>query len=339
MPPRQPWGKLTAAQQSEHRERAVAAYRRAGSLRGAETTLRAEGAPYCSFQFVKQAVRRALKAEMGEEAAVEVPREYKRTEDGDTAKVQYLATRPIRTLEDALAYADVDTTVWRVRRWSATAWQSGMKLRTFDDKGKVAAEQPYVQDLWRVSMDLERILPKPWHDATEALIRRMMDHSPTYPVPPVRQRPADPHLLELDLFDVHFGKLAWKPETGNDYDLRIAETVYKNAVLDLLDRAAGFAIDTILLPIGNDFFHVDNHTNTTTAGTPQDVDGRYAKMIEVGTLAVIWAIETLMTVAPVDVIHVPGNHDRLTSLHLAREIAAWFRSCDRVTVDYSPTDR
>lgn len=260
-------------------------------------------------------------------------------EAGDTRTQEFVSDQRIRTLEDAIAFAEVDLSVWRVKRWSCGAWQQGMKLTTRDDKGRVLTEKPHKQTLWRVKVELERILPKPWHDATEALIERIAQHAPHYPklgpVPPIET----PHCWEIDLVDMHFGKLAWAAETGQNYDLRIAESVYRNAVLDLIRRAQGFPPEEIVMLIGNDFFQVDNKQSATTKGTRVDSDGRYAKIIDCGTAAKIWAVELLAPIAPVKLYWVPGNHDDQTSYHLAREIKAWFRHSDRVTVDCSPNPR
>jgi hypothetical protein len=256
-------------------------------------------------------------------------------ESGDSAEVVVPTERVIRTLEDALAHAEVDPLVWRVKSWGCTSWQVGMKLRDFSE-GKITGEAPIVKNLWRLEMKLERIQPKPFHDATEAVIARMAEFSPKYPKLRPRRQPDDPHMLEIDLFDVHFGKLCWEPETGNSYDLKIAERVFRNAVEDLVDKAAGYNIDEIVFPFGNDFVHVDTQVSTTTAGTYQDSDGRLAKIIETAKMAAVWAVDYLRQIAPVKVLLVPGNHGRQTELQLAHTLHAWFRLCDDVTVDYSP---
>ncbi|MDE2021054.1 MAG: hypothetical protein KGJ13_12015, partial [Patescibacteria group bacterium] len=41
----------------------------------------------------------------------------------------------------------------------------------------------------------------------------------------------------------------------------------------------------------------------------------------------------------VHLFYLPGNHDRVTSLFLCRELKAYFRHCERVTVDVSPSTR
>jgi hypothetical protein len=222
---------------------------------------------------------------------------------------------------------------------SVGGWTTNMRLRAGqDDRGKWRPDAGHTKQNWRVSLVLARILPKPFQAAHEAIFRRLADQAPAYH-PVQYARPTAPHLLEVDLFDVHFGKLAWGRETGEDYDLKIAERIFGEAVEDILSRASGREIDRILLPIGNDFFNIDGISNTTTAGTPQDTDGRYQKIIEAGEMAVIQAVERLRMIAPVKVLYVPGNHDRISVWHLCRTLWARFHRCPEVSVDYEPSPR
>ena len=135
-------------------------------------------------------------------------------------------------------------------------------------------------------------------EAMLELIERMKQHAPRLPrVKHAKNR--NPHLLEIALFDSHFGKLAWALETGTNYDLRISEQVYLKAVQDLLAKSSHYNIAKIVLPIGQDFFHVNNASNQTANGTPQDVDGRLKKVFKVGCEAVVKAVLYCREIAPV----------------------------------------
>ncbi|MGZ6045578.1 MAG: hypothetical protein ACXWNW_13705 [Isosphaeraceae bacterium] len=257
---------------------------------------------------------------------------------GDRTVIEFATDKLIQSEADALAHAKVDLSVWQVASMTLSTWQVPIKLRVVDAGGQRLSDAPHVKQMTGVKLELRRILPKPYHDATTLLFDRLRSYAPAY-ASHTFAKPATPHLLEIDLFDVHFGKLAWRAETGQDYDLRLASLVYRNAVEDLLGYASGFEVDRILLPIGNDFYHVDTLNSTTTSGTHVDSDGRYAKIIEAGEMAVVWAIERLTQVAPVSVLWVPGNHDRVASYHLVRTLAAWFRQCPHVDVDHSPKVR
>lgn len=296
----------------------------------------------CSFHAAKRILLEAgmLGAESKVSRATPCGAETILSESGDSRNIEFQSDKPIRTLEEAIEYAGVDLAVWRVKKWECGGWQVGMKVETRVGRDKV--ECPVVKQLWRVRLFLERILPKSLHEATDAIFDRMKEHSPKHP-PAFKKMTGvpgrNPHLMVMDLVDVHFGKLAWKPEAGQNYDLKIAEQVYHDAVLELLARAEGFDVGEFLVPLGSDFLHVDGLAGTTTGGTPQDVDGRLAKIIETAEMAIIWAIGVMANRGNVVVRWVPGNHDRLMSYCLARTISAWYRNHKDVTVDVSPAAR
>lgn len=139
------------------------------------------------------------------------------------------------------------------------------------------------------------------------------------PIPTSKQEykdilPSEGLLFELPMMDFHLGKLSWLEETGQDYDLKIAEKLWRNVILDLISKAIKFgSIEKIVFPIGQDFFHFDTPRGTTTAGTQLDTDTRWQKMFRKGVELLVWSIEELAKIAPVDVMWVPGNHDQMLS--------------------------
>jgi hypothetical protein len=147
-------------------------------------------------------------------------------------------------------------------------------------------------------------------------------------------------MLELAIPDLHLGKLAWAPETGYaDYDLKIAENLFRQAVGTLMARAASFKLGRILLPVGNDFFHSDSKFGATTKGTPLDTDSRYHKAFLTGRRLLVDVVENLSEIAPVTVVIVPGNHDTLSSFHLGDALDCWFHGDENVTVMNAPIPR
>lgn len=259
-------------------------------------------------------------------------------ESGDQRTVELGSTKRIVTLDDAVAFAEVDLSEWRVKSWECTSWEVAMKMRF----GKDTPDRSEKHQLWRISLKLERLIQRHIKDGLDALYRRFEDAARgiRFDRPPVTLDPNVGTLLEINIPDLHMGKLCWAPETGQDYDTKIAEHVYDNAVAELQARASGFHVDEVVFLIGSDFFHVDNLESTTTSGTRVDTDGRYAKMFAAGVMAVIRAIDRLAdSCRKVHVVWVPGNHDRLSSYHMAREVAAWFKNDVRVTVDHGPATR
>jgi hypothetical protein len=70
----------------------------------------------------------------------------------------------------------------------------------------------------------------------------------------------------ISLFDVHFGKYCWAGDSGSNYDLNEADRVYRQAVVDLLEKVPSGGVAKIVFPIGQDFGHFDNANNATTKG-------------------------------------------------------------------------
>lgn len=254
----------------------------------------------------------------------------KTSEDEDGTTIEFDCDKPIKSLEDACAAASVDLSIWYVDSWECSQWTVGMNI-----KGK---EEPVQTQQYRVKLRLRRLLKRSVHEAIDKIFERMKKYAPKYRK--IKLPQSGPETLAVAcLFDVHFGKLAWSAEVGESYDLKIAEKIFKNAIVDLMVHVKDRRISRFCLPLGNDFFHIDNKRNTTFMGTPQDTDSRYAKIFETGKMAVIWAVEHMMQYADVDVLWVPGNHDPTTSYHLVETLSSWFHHAKNVAVDVSPPQR
>ncbi len=142
-------------------------------------------------------------------------------------------------------------------------------------------------------------------------------------------------LAEVNLADFHIGKLCWEEETGNNYDIKTAVKIFRDAVDYKIFQLKKYPIEKILFPVGNDFFQVDNLQNTTTAGTQQDVDSRYGKMFREGTKLIIETIERLQKIAPVDVMVTAGNHDKMSIFFLGEILEIYYQNNPNVSVDTS----
>jgi hypothetical protein len=143
-------------------------------------------------------------------------------------------------------------------------------------------------------------------------------------------------MLLISVPDIHFGKLAWREETGEDYDIKIAEERFTNAVEAILKRTDISQVGRIVFPIGNDLINIDNIQKTTTSGTPQDTDIRFHKVIKIVRRILVDTINRLSYIAPVDVVVVPGNHDQQTAFMIGEILDAYYSSNPDVTVDNSP---
>lgn len=261
-------------------------------------------------------------------------------EDGDDATVEYLSPKRIKTLEDAMEFGEVDPAIWIVDRWECTSWEVVTRVRQGQDADKRwLPDRVERHQMWRVRLYLKRIVPRAMIEARKRLCEALPVQSLLSLPPRMPKGNGRAVMCALDLYDCHFGKLCWDKECGTDYDLKIAQSVFRHAVEDLLDYVLDFNIEEFLVPIGNDFLHIDNLINQTTGGTVVDTDGRFPKIYTAAKLAVIEMVEYLICFAPVRLVRVPGNHDRLSSWFLCDALSERFRTTDMVTVDTSPASR
>jgi hypothetical protein len=138
------------------------------------------------------------------------------------------------------------------------------------------------------------------------------------------------------LGDPHIGMLSWEQETGENWDLSIAEQTFIN-VFDRVIKTAPKCGRAVILNLG-DFFHYDNMDGTTSrSGNILDRDGRYAKMVQVGIKIIRRMIETALEIhETVEVITLPGNHDDISSIFLAIALKHIYEKEPRVIIDTNP---
>ena len=241
-------------------------------------------------------------------------------------------SKTIKTVEAAIAAAEVDTDVWEVRDYEISKHDQGTKIKV----GK-GVQRVLINELWRVRLKLRRKLT----ERAELAIKSLLDKVARAAIPSIRQarKAGDDLLLEMNFADVHFGKNARGAETGGrDYDLSTAETVYANAVHDTLSRIVE-PVQLVVMPVGNDLIQVDNERMETTAGTRQNVSGQFKQIFGVAFESVRLSIVQAAQHAPVKVVWVPGNHDSVTSYMLAFALAQHFRNSRHVTFDVSEQSR
>lgn len=140
------------------------------------------------------------------------------------------------------------------------------------------------------------------------------------------------------MFDMHLGKIAFKHYTGNIDNLRYQED-YEEEFHKLLDFVRTQKPERILLPIGNDLFNVDSTRLETVKGTKQDSTSDLHGVFSQGLDLLTLSIEALETIAPVDVVLIPGNHAGTVEIYLAIALKNIYHLNPNVTVDDRPITR
>lgn len=172
-------------------------------------------------------------------------------------------------------------------------------------------------------------------DAIDLACQAMSERSPIVALPVY---PKGEHMMVISPADIHMGKLAELMETGEAYDMEIAERRVKEGVAGLLEKGKAWGIEVITINTGNDSLHVDNNRATTTSGTPQSVTGSIFGMFDAMFKTWVWVIEQSAEVAPVHVVFDPSNHPWVSDWMLNRAVMAWFKNDERVTFDVKMND-
>ena len=133
-------------------------------------------------------------------------------------------------------------------------------------------------------------------------------------------------LAIFSTYDLHIGK--------GSADFLLAD--YKFAIEKLLTRLRKEGVAKILWPLGNDFCHYDNPRYTTTAGTPQETRMDWQDMVNLSAELAVWTVNAMLGVADVDVLLVPGNHDRYSDQWLINIIKYAFPENVHVDADKNP---
>lgn len=145
--------------------------------------------------------------------------------------------------------------------------------------------------------------------------------------------------LVLCLFDVHIGRESYKHYTDDITNLQTQQDEFVKAINTLTESLPYDKLEKIILPIGNDFFNIDTPQGTTTRGTPQDNTKDLHSMFYTGLNLLTEVSVYLSSLAPVELILIPGNHDTVTSSYLATALKMIFKDNLRVSVDDSPISR
>mgnify|MGYP003109483641 CR=1 FL=1 len=173
-------------------------------------------------------------------------------------------------------------------------------------------------------MDNFRGLLSEWHDEAPPRIEMVL--------------PDKPYALVVSPTDFHWGKFAWRDETGNDYNFDEAKKRLMETTTDLISRLPGRP-EKVFIATGSDWFHIDNPGKTTTRGTPQDIFGSPSQILLSGCRLARQHIEMFRQVAPIEVLFMPGNHDQYSTLTMMLYLQAVYEDVEDVNIIVSPMSR
>lgn len=227
-------------------------------------------------------------------------------EDG-TAEIKGIAFAEPKSPEEIIRILKIDQSRW--------------KLSSYWNKQH--------RDYWLVSaMVTARTI-----DEKELLEKTLKDFKPKYipaGTPQVNKSYVPGSCGVLSIQDLHFGK-----EGNGD----VAER-FKEAIKALVIRAyAAHHLDKIVYVIGGDLLNMDTFQGQTTKGTPVDNEQRAQDAYKTAFNTLFWSVHFIAEFcSELEVVYLPGNHDRLSSYHLAHALSKCF-SDHRIKFDVEYSER
>ncbi|EGM1259542.1 winged helix-turn-helix domain-containing protein [Salmonella enterica] len=162
------------------------------------------------------------------------------------------------------------------------------------------------------------------------------DITPVSVTPPPKKRLNEKLLNLYTVSDFHLGMLAWADESGDDWDMKIAEDLFSKWFDAAFQKAPDAGVGVINL-LG-DFAHFDSlDAVTPSSGHVLDADTRYQKLVRYMIRMVRRVVNmALVKHKSVRLLIVQGNHDESGMIWLAEMFNTLYDNEPRVFVDTSP---
>lgn len=232
--------------------------------------------------------------------------EYKQNLDEGTAEIKGVAFSEPKSPEEIIRLLKIDTKQWKLSSY----WNKEAK------------------DRWIVSALVSRIKPEP----VDILAQVLKDFKPKYQTIHkvfINNKFSEKVAAVLSIQDLHFGK-----ENNED----IVEN-FKTAIENLIHRAyLVHNLDHIIYVFGGDLLNMDTFNGSTTSGTPVDNNQRAYDAYKDAFDALYWSVNYIKQFCnKLTVVYVPGNHDRLSSYHMAHALEKCFNPSHNILfkTDYS----
>ena len=208
------------------------------------------------------------------------------------AKMEAMSASEPKTPEEIIDILNIDTTKWKLSSY----WNKQM-----GDHWRVSAMVTKLKDneVDNVAELLKGFKPKKYKE-----VKRIKT--------PGKIKTAG----VLSLQDIHFGK------EGNE----TIDKCFEETIKDLIQRASdSHHLEKIYYVIGGDVINMDTWSGTTTAGTSLDNCMTATQAYTQAFDALQWSINYIKQFCDeLQVIYIPGNHDRLSSFHLAHALSKCF---------------
>lgn len=232
--------------------------------------------------------------------------EIKQNLDEGTAEIKGISLSEPKSPEEIIKILKIDTTKWKLTSY----WNKEMNNK------------------WVVSAFVTKLRNEP----VDILAQVLKDFKPKYQ--PIGKTFTNTKFSEkvvavLSIQDLHFGKEANQAIVSN----------FKSAIENLIHRAyLVHNLDHIVYVFGGDLLNMDTFNGTTTQGTPVDNTQRAYDAYREAFDALYWSVNYIKQFCnKLSIVYVPGNHDRLSSFHMAHALEKCFDKATGIDfkTDYS----
>ena len=234
--------------------------------------------------------------------------EFKEDLDAGTAEIKGIAFSEPKSPEEIIRILKVDTNKWKL----STYWNKQHK------------------DYWLVSALVTQLTKEPKDYLEETLKNFQPSYTPVKEVH-INTKFTNPTVAILSVQDLHFGKEGNK-DVAKDF---------MDAISSLVHRAyMSHRIEKIIYVFGGDLLNMDTFSGQTTKGTPVDNEMRAQDAYNEAFDALYWSVNFLKQFCEtLEVVYLPGNHDRLSSYHLAHALSKCFLADSNIIFDAGYAER
>ncbi len=208
------------------------------------------------------------------------------------AKMSVVSSSEPKTPEEIIDILNIDITKWKLSSY----WNKQMG------------------DHWRVSAKVTRLKDNEVDNVAELLkgFKPKKYKQVTRLKTPGKTKTAG----VLSLQDIHFGK------EGNE----TIDKCFEETIKDLINRATNsHHLEKLYYVIGGDVINMDTWNGSTTSGTPLDNCMTATEAYMQAFDSIQWSVNYLKQFCDkLQIVYIPGNHDRLSSFHLAHGLSKCF---------------
>lgn len=222
--------------------------------------------------------------------------EFREDVDKGTAEIKGITVTEPRTPEEIVQLLNIDTTKWKLSSYWNKEHSGGWYISAM-----VTAIHKETKDI--LADVIANFNPICQFEADEIRINDAYDRD---------------CVGIISTQDLHFGK-----ESNED----VVEH-FKSAIQTLVRRAySSHKLSKIVYVVGGDLLNMDSFSGTTTSGTPVDNSMRAQDAYTQAFDALYWSIRYIKQYCEnLHVVYIPGNHDRLSSYHIAHALSKCFDS-------------